>query len=421
MAQSQIASIFSSGSTFLDNASYYVPISGTRGIDIFTTVAPAESPIRDAGVFSNLYTYSHSNTASVTSTVTLQKSQADTSITISYTSDQTGIKEDTSNTATFAATDEANYEVTIPSEAGNNSLGITVFGISFSPTTSSDCISFMIFGGNVRSITTPSTTFFFPPTGEVNSTPQTTETFQKYRIRQTFTASDFYSYITANARTTDTVFGTRKDGGAGSQSVTYTSGQTGAKEDTSNTDSLVAGSDLNYRCTTSTGTETITMAMCSCSLISTANFFHLLGARPAGDAVALNVTTFTGVSGRKVFNTTENNSKLLPEFTFTISELGSMVSANTNSLLTTDVFVRDNGSNSSVTVSYAAAQTGLKNDSSNTTEITSGTDEINYSVVNNELVSGSITFTWIGCLGSTSSTPVVTAKIYSKLLTMGVG
>jgi len=91
-------------------------------LDPETTEVNCEIPVRDAGTFSNLFVYVTTNTASVTSTVTLRKSQADTSLTVSYTSDQTGIKEDNVNTVSFAATDEGNYEVTIPTEAGTNTL-----------------------------------------------------------------------------------------------------------------------------------------------------------------------------------------------------------------------------------------------------------------------------------------------------------
>ena len=393
MAQSQL--VAGGSATVSDNSTRWVSISGIFLVQ--TNEAFAATAIRDAGTFTNLFVYVPTNTATVTSTITLQKSLVDTALTVSYTSTQTGIKEDTANSVSFAATDEAAHEITVPDTVAATSIIISVIGVSFTPTTTTDCITNFV-TSNVANFGTASVTYFMPPNGS-GATPTATENNVKYRARFSFISSNFYSWVQGNSRTTDIVFGTRKNGVAGAQSVTYTSGQTGAKEDTVNTDSLVAGDDYNYFVTTLTGTENAFLRIFSSVLVNTSSIFTLLNADPDGGAVAFNTTTYTGMGGGMTFNATEANNQIYPRFTFTASELGAYVSANTIATSATTVTLMDNGSASALTVSYDPAQTGLKNDSANTVEITSGTDEIDYRVVTPN-TSGSLTFRWVGMLGA---------------------
>ena len=255
MANSLILNTDTIGIT--DATTRFIQLVGSFSAQV--TEVNAEIPIRDAGTFSNLFVYVSTNTASVTSTITLRKSQVDTSLTVSYTADQTGIKEDTSNSVLFAATDEIDYEVTVPTEVGTNTITIELIGLQFAPTTTTDSITIL---GNSGTSTTAlnAGTRYLIPSGAISFTIST-EANIKYRARFSFTSSDFYTYVSANARITDVVIGTRKNGAAGAQSLTYTSGQTGAKEDTVNTDSLVAGDDFNFIFTTNAGAENITFTI----------------------------------------------------------------------------------------------------------------------------------------------------------------
>lgn len=396
--------------SWTDNQTYFFPLGGGTVSNNLLSEDQAEIPIRDAGVFSNFYVYVFSNSASVTSVFTLRKSVSDTAVTVSYTSDQTGIKEDNTNTATFAATDEGCYSLVIPSEAGTNTLGFSVLGIKFTPTTTTDCITKMCAAGGSGNVNFDSGTRYYTAVG-VSIAAATTEANSLFEIRGTFTASDFATFVSANARTTDTIFGTRKDGGAGAQSVTYTSGQTGAKEDTVNTDSLIAGSDYNYFVTTSTGTESLVIRTISTTLTSTANEFIFMNGRQGGIPAAAATTTYTGVSGSTSYSATDIDSQLLPSFTFTLKELVTWVITNTqngDSVVT----VRDDGGNSPITVTYTSGQTGFKGDNTNTATITASTDEINYQIANAGS-SGNTSYTYLGTIGVTSA-PAGTAVKYQS-------
>lgn len=405
---------YASGQGVSDNTTRYLPITGYLFAN--SVIDYPEIPVRDAGSFSNLYTYAHTNTTGVTSVLTLLKSQVATALTVSYTSGQTGIKEDTSNSVAFANTDEVEYSVAVPTEAGTTTITLSVMAVNFTPDTSTNTISFLITQG-ASTDASASTTKFQSPEGILASPSTTTEANTKLRIRASVVFSDLYTYVSSNSRTTNTSYGTRKNGAAGSQIVTYTSGQTGVKEDASNTDSLVATDDYNYYITTSTGTENIILRVISTTGINTAGFFIMESSNSEGTGVGFGSTNYIGTSGRLQLTATEANAQTLARFTYVASELASYVSANTSNG-TTDIHIRDNGGNSSVTVQYTTTQTGLKNDTSNTTTITSGTDEINYGIVDGGS-SGTVTFMWVSCMGKAAGTSIKTKKglVYASVKT----
>src|SRR3972149_1458373 len=360
MAKSWIVN--SGGAGTADGATNYLSIAGN--VVASSTEVDREFPIRDAGTFSKLFVRVSANTTTtVTSTVTLRKSKADTSVVASIPAGATGIFEDTSNTASFANTDEVGYKVTVPSDGGGKSVTIQITGINFEPS-SSGCISFLGSSGN-QSAGTPDVTRFILPTGALGDVG--TETNQKYRVRQSFTSSDFYVYVLTNARTTSTTFGTRKNGVNGNQSVTFTAGQTGAMEDTSNTDSLVAGDDFNYRVTTGTGTEDLFFRAISSTLTNSTVYFPMLvGNSSQGSPTSITggTTVYAPPSGRLIQapSSTESASQIYPRFDFRATELGVYVSENTTTS-PSNITLRENGADGTLTVTYASLQTGLMSDS----------------------------------------------------------
>lgn len=366
------------GESVVDGTTSYFHIAGR--LNTIATEADVETPIRDAGTFKNLFTYVATNTITIDSTViTLRKSQVATSVAVSYGSDQTGIKEDTSNTATFAATDEVSYEINAPADAGFNTISLRVIGIEFVPDTATNSVTFVASTGPFN-YAVASTTRYIALTGTsiaTQSSPGAEAVIQTDAV-----SSDLYVYISANARTTDTTFSTRKNATTGSQSVTYTAGQTGAKEDVVNSDSLAEGDTQAYEITTGTGTETITIITVSSTLITTNNKFFLLAQDSVWTGVPFNTSTFNPPSGGMVsFNTDEANSQIYPRFSFTVSKFLVNVFTNTIATSASTVTVRDNGNNGSLTVSYDAGQSGEKTDGINSDVITSGTDKINYNIV----------------------------------------
>lgn len=369
----------------------FLPISG--GITFSATEAEVETPIRDAGTFSNLFTYVSANASNVTVNMTLRKSVSDTTVTVAYTAAQTGIKEDTSNSASFANTDEATLKKS--NSAGSGNITFRQFAIQFTPDTSSNSISVL---GATSALAQGNGTKYSLPGGGTLNDATATEANVKLRVRGTFTASNLYTYVNSNASNGTTTIKTRKNGADGGQSVAYTTGQTGQKEDTSNTDSLVAGNDYNYSITNA-GIGNCQFTALFSRLLSTAGQFVFLVGQ--AQAQSFNTTLYYYASGRMESTGAEADAVIYPRFQFTAKELGAFVSANTIATSATTITVRDNLADSSITVSFAAAETGLKNDSVNTATI-SIQDDIGYKVVTPN-TSGSLTLQWMSVLGEVAT------------------
>ena len=201
MSNSLFTSYDANGSVVADDTTRFMVISGGNINIEETTEAIAEIPIRDAGTFSNAFVYVPANTGSVGTTVTLRKSQADTALKITMSADQTGVIEDTSNTVTFAATDEATWEVTVPVEAGTNNTTITLYGVQFAPTTTTDCLTKLVNHGAGTNTGNAASGFYVIPAGANGAI--TAEANAKVRNKATSTLSDLYVYVSANAKAVD--------------------------------------------------------------------------------------------------------------------------------------------------------------------------------------------------------------------------
>ena len=122
--------------------------------------------------------------------------------------------------------------------------------------------------------------------------------------------------------------------------------------------------------------------------------------------------------------TTEANTQIYPRFDFTAKELTGYISANTNGVLGGSINLRDNGSDSLLGTTFIAGATGNVADASNSVAITSGTDEIDFQLINLDVISGNITWRTISILGETAGgTPVVSPPGNSNqfLMLLGVG
>lgn len=379
-----------------DNTTVYSDIVSV--LNGSSTESQLQSLVRKAGTFSNLFCSVSTNTTLVNTTVTLRKSTVDTSVTVTYGSGETGIKEDTTNSSSFANTDEVTYKFVVANDtSGATTITFFCCGIQFEA--SSDT-AFLFAQSSIANFSTDSVTRYLYASGTGASGALTTENSANYRCRSAFTSSNFFVNISNNARTTNTTYSTRKNDADANQNVTFGSTEIGLKEDTTNTDSLAIGDDYNYRFTTSTGGGNIQFQLIGSSMVNTSNIFALLATR--SQALAINLTRYSHSASDSFYSATEANKQYYPRFDFTAKEFIAYVSANTVTTSATTVHLRDNGANSSITVSFAAAETGLKNDSTNSTTITSATDEIDYRIVTPN-TSGSITFQQFGILGETAA------------------
>ncbi len=365
----------------------------TNAID---TSAVVELPIRYAGQFQMLYCYASVAPTMTTATVALWKNQASTTLSISYTTGQSGIKENTSTTITVVNTDEVHYN----GSTSDTSFRLNVLGTRFNPTSPANMIITLVAARSSAGVAvTVGSTYYCAANGELLAT--TTEANAKFSAGKAMTASRLYTYVSANAAMATLTCRTRVNGVNGAQSTAYTSGQTGAKEDTTNTDSISIGDDFNYSIATegmgggSVTIKTLCVHLYALNVTSATQFYPLMASSTDGVGVSFNTTTYCGCAGDLLFTTTEADTQLRPRFTIIIANIGAYVSANTIATSASTIYLRDNGADSSVSVSYNAGQTGLKSDSTLTATITSAADKMNYKVATPN-TSGTLTITWIG-------------------------
>ena len=395
------------GRVVSDNTTLFFPLGGDAAGQ--STEANAAVAVRDAGTYSNLFCNVTQNdiAAATSATVTLRLSAAGTAVTVSYGSSQTGIKEDTTHTVSAVNTNTVDFSVAATSVSGSHTVTIAGLAIQFDPTTTTNCISHMINAAPANPFSTASSSVFYAPNGSFSGS---TEANVKYSVLGTFTASNLWTAVSSNARTTTTTFTTRKNGGAGGQSVSYTSTQTGTKEDTSGTDSLTSGDDYNYSLNTGTGTGSITVSVCSTRLVSTSSSFIISNMNSATPSQNFNVNNFFGPEGGTTITTTEANAQIYPRFAFTASKFSVFCRGNTITTSATTVFLRVNGANGNQNVSFAAAETGLKTDSTDTDSIVAGAaGALDYNTITPN-TSGVIQINWYAFLGNTV-VPVISNRI----------
>lgn len=357
--------------------------------------AGVELPIRWAGQFQMLYCYSSAAPTMATATVALMKNQANTTLTVSYTTGQSGIKENTTTTITNANTDEVNYN----GSSADPSWRMNVVGVRFNPTSPSNMILTLVAARSSAGVgVTVGTTIYCCANGELLGTTSEAET--KFSAGKAMTSAKLYTYVSANAAMATLTCRTRVNGANGNQTTSYTTGQTGAKEDTTNTDDIALGDDFNYSvaCAGMAGSITI-KSLCvhlyKLSVTAATQFYPLMASSSDGVGVDFNTTTYCGCAGDLIFTTTEANTRLRPRFTIVIANIGAYVKTNTIATSASTILFRDNGVDSAVSVSYNAGQTGLKSDSTLTATITSAADKMNYKVTTPN-TSGTLTITWIG-------------------------
>jgi hypothetical protein len=230
----------------------------------------------------------------------------------------------------------------------------------------------------------------------------------KVNVGGSFTWKNLYVYVSANSRTNNTTWKSRKNGADGNMTLTFGSGETGVKEDTSNTDSLSDGDDIDLSVTTDTGTNALTAQVVSTLLISTSGAWLVCGSA-VGLAQAFGTTAYNGLMTHcGTAATSESDVRMLPRFDYSLKNLGAYVSANTVNGTSTLTF-RDNQSDSALAVSWGSSESGWKSDT-DSVGITGGTDYVNYKLATGG-TSGILTLYGVSMLGYIVSSITGSASI----------
>lgn len=171
-----------------------------------------------------------------------------------------------------------------------------------------------------------------------------------------------YTRVTTNTSNGSCPFRFRKNTANGNQVVTYAAGETGVKQDITNTDSVVAGDIINWNGVQGgTGTTTIT-GLC-CAFRASTNTTQAYHFNTTLTAYAFGTTNYFTISGDGIGTNVRTDNEIKMGTIGTFQNLGVRLTTNTLDVTGTAVFTLMKGAVAqTVTVTFASGETGYKTD-----------------------------------------------------------
>lgn len=373
-----------------------------------TIEASNQITYRVAGTISNLYIRVVTNDRGA-STVRSRINGANGSQVASITASTTGEFEDITNSDAVAATDEVN--ASLVTGAGGTVFSYRIVSIILNPTSGT---STLYYAGSGASLSTAGSTLYSNIVGSIE-THNATEASVQQSFRTAGTLNNFFVNVRTNTRSDATTYRVRVNAGNGNQSVSVNAAATGIHEDTTNSEAIVSGDEVDVSTTVGAGSGGIRLYGTCLTFTTTDRKGHIFSADTGGTAFLSGTTYYpqwgsyslndiTESDGAVELNTPINNS----------SNYSAYVSAN-SSLATSTLQLRKNAGDANQTLSIGTLLTGLFEDTTNTDSFLA-TDEIG-----NELVVGaggtSVTIQAISLLAEYPSD----GNYPTGLLLMGVG
>ncbi|MGC1929692.1 MAG: hypothetical protein WA667_12005 [Candidatus Nitrosopolaris sp.] len=210
-------------------------ITGSTGGENYT-----QAPIV-AGILSNLWCRVKI-AASGTSTVVMRINEANGNETFSIPSNTTGAFSDATHTDSVSGGQLIDVAVT----PGSTSLIIIIVAVTFSPANANDTVTLL---GNGSVANQGSTgTFYSTPSGNTanpNGSFTSTESQCKNRQHKLLSMSNLSILVSTNGNGMST-YKSRKNGSNANFAISIPSNSTGQFQDTTDSDSVVAGDDYDY-------------------------------------------------------------------------------------------------------------------------------------------------------------------------------
>ena len=308
---------------------------------------------RDSYTLNNLFVRVTANTVTASTTVRSRVNTADGNQSVSIPAGATGTFQDTSNSDALVDGDLFNYQAV----AGATGTTITFTVMSFCLQTISN--NTPILGGKSGASISANLTTFVPIGGD--QTSHGTESRSQYTFRVAATLSNLRSNITYNGVTAASTIRSRVNGANGNQSLSIPASTTGVYEDTTNSDSIASGDNVNLQVVTgATGNSLIAQYY---QLKSTSAGRQVMAAKPAPLPVSYNTTAYGAIEDTCTLTaTTESEAQVITEIAFTAQNYFVRVVDNSVNNSTT-VALRQNGADTALSVSIPASTTGAFEDS----------------------------------------------------------
>ena len=346
-----------------------------RGYDNGTiaTEANAQALIRQAYTAKNLFAYVSNRTGTYTATLTGRDSGVGGALTVSLTG--TGIFEDTSNTMALASGDLFNTQL-VTSGIGHSEQ-LTVDTVALTLEHATDNVGILLASTNTEPSWT-STIGYVTIAGRMGS--GATEANVQRTARTAATLAKLFVRCSGVSSPVVPLFSTRVNGASGGQSVAPNAA--GTFEDTSGTDTIAVGDEINYSGITTSGTFSTPLAQVQSS---SSGLQHVGALRLA--AIASGIDYAAHLEGDDGAVTTEAQAQVTMRTTNVLKNFYTYVSAYSLNATPT-VRMRINATDNALGVSPNA--TGVWEDTSNTITL-AATDEANYNADTTSASSGNIT------------------------------
>lgn len=191
----------------------------------------------------------------------------------------------------------------------------------------------------------------------------TTESQAHVTMRTAGTFSGLFCNISTNNRGTSTLR-FRVNSANGNQVVTITASTTGQFEDTTNSDTVAAGDEVNNQIVTGSGGSTFTLLTCAYVFSATSGTTKKMGTAVLGAVSTASTSFYCGLGGF-VSTTSEAQTQLKLKTSGTFANLFANIVTNGRSTTSTLRF-RKNTADGNQVISVTAGSTGLFEDTSNT-------------------------------------------------------
>lgn len=345
-----------------------------------------------AGTFSNIFCYVSANAVSGgTSVLRFRKNTANGNQNVTIGNGVTGQFEDTSNTDSVTTDDDLALSIT----AGTGgALTVRITNALFAP--GSGTVTGLMRGGaswGSGATDMPCGITAHNNGNDVTAAPTEADCQATFNIAGTLQA--LWMNIDANTRTDTVVWRSRINGVNGNIAVSVSAGATGVQEDTSNTDSVASGDEINLLMDVGAGTGTMRPRSMRIDFVSGSDAFPFSIMQEhglAGPACTNGAQRYVPVAGAyrgAAVEATEVHSQSQANVAFTWRDMVTYVSLYSLGG-THDLTLRSrvNGANGNMVVVHTG--TGQLSDTSNTDSVAID-DEFNYSFLATSSGGGSAT------------------------------
>jgi hypothetical protein len=339
-------------------------------------MAEAQAP----GTFSNVFCYISANAAAADSFLRFRKNGSNGNQVVTIGAGATGQFEDTSNTDAVTTDDDLTVSITAGS---GGALTSRMTNTLFVPS-SGTVVSFMRGGASWGNGTTDMPCGIVAHSNGNNVTAAPTEADCQATFSIAGTLQALWLNLDANTRTDTVVWRSRINGSNGNIAVSIGAGATGVFEDTSNTDAISAGDEVNLLMDVGAGTGDMRPRSMRIDFVSGSSAFvfavvqeHGLAAQTCTNGATRYVPVGGSVRGAAV-EATEVHSQAHANVAFTWRDMVTYCSAYSLSGGGHNLTIRSriNGGNGNMVIQHTG--TGQLSDTSNTDAVAVD-DEFNYS------------------------------------------